>query len=328
MKKLIPLILLVFSLLSCHKKIDLQNIDFRQEMRNFVQEISSYSKKKKPYFIVVPQNGQALITDTGEPSGKLDTAYIHSFDATGREDMFYGYNKDDEATPSEESNQLVALCQLCKKNGITVLATDYCSSHGNIDDSYEKNKQEGFVSFAAPDRALSVIPDYPARPFNENLDDITKISEAKNFLYIINPENYSTKEDFINALSATNYDVIIMDLFFNDGTEFTPPEIEQLKKKKNSSMRLVICYMSIGEAEDYRYYWHKDWSVGNPSWLEAENPNWKGNYKVRYWDQNWKDIIYGSSGAYLDRIINAGFDGVYLDIIDAYEYFEAKYPKK
>ncbi|MCX5769013.1 MAG: hypothetical protein NTZ09_01885 [Candidatus Hydrogenedentes bacterium] len=34
--------------------------------------------------------------------------------------------------------------------------------------------------------------------------------------------------------------------------------------------------------------------------------------------------ILGGPDAYLDRIITAGFDGVYLDIIDAFEYFEEK----
>jgi len=80
--------------------------------------------------------------------------------------------------------------------------------------------------------------------------------------------------------------------------------------------------MSIGEAEDYRYYWQSNWTVGNPSWLESENPDWKGNYKVKYWHQEWKDIIYGTADSYLEKIINANFDGVYLDIIDAFEYYE------
>jgi cysteinyl-tRNA synthetase len=33
---------------------------------------------------------------------------------------------------------------------------------------------------------------------------------------------------------------------------------------------------------------------------------WHGNYKIRYWDKNWQNIIYG----YLERLLNAGFDGV------------------
>lgn len=85
---------------------------------------------------------------------------------------------------------------------------------------------------------------------------------------------------------------------------------------------MVIAYMSIGEAENYRFYWKQDWKTGSPSWLREENPEWPGNYAVRYWHPDWKKIIYGNSDAYLDRILAAGFDGVYLDKIDVFEYFE------
>ena len=136
-------------------------------------------------------------------------------------------------------------------------------------------------------------------------------------LYLINPENFQTKHDFIEAVCATNYDLIIMDLFI-ECNEFSSDEIELLHQKANGGRRLVIAYMSIGEAEDYRYYWDKSWKRGNPSWLDKENPKWKGNYKVKYWNPEWQAIIFD----YLSRIINAGFDGAYLDIIDAFEYYE------
>ncbi len=80
--------------------------------------------------------------------------------------------------------------------------------------------------------------------------------------------------------------------------------------------------MSIGEAEDYRYYWKSTWNSNPPSWVERENPDWEGNYKIRYWDPRWKAIISGNDDSYLKKILDAGFDGVYLDIIDAFEYFE------
>jgi cysteinyl-tRNA synthetase len=85
---------------------------------------------------------------------------------------------------------------------------------------------------------------------------------------------------------------------------------------------LVIAYLSIGEAEDYRYYWKPVWKTNPPSWLKAEDPNWEGNYVVAYWEKDWQNIIFGNSNAYLDKIIKDGFDGAYLDIIDAFEYFE------
>jgi cysteinyl-tRNA synthetase len=86
----------------------------------------------------------------------------------------------------------------------------------------------------------------------------------------------------------------------------------------------VFCYLSIGEAEDYRYYWQPDWNNNKPDWLGAENPDWAGNYKVKYWHKSWQDIIYGNNHSYLQKILDAGFNGVYLDIIDAFEYFEEK----
>jgi cysteinyl-tRNA synthetase len=82
--------------------------------------------------------------------------------------------------------------------------------------------------------------------------------------------------------------------------------------------------MSIGEAENYRYYWQESWynKKDRPPWLLKENPYWEGNYKVQYWDPEWQAIIIGGEDSYLNKIIAAGFDGVYLDIIDAFEYFE------
>jgi cysteinyl-tRNA synthetase len=320
-KLLVALLLLLFA--SCQKDENLKNINFRQEMRNFVIKISEYAKNKNPNFQIIPQNGQALVTSTGDESGTPEIPYLSAINGTGREDLFYGYDQDDKATPADDTKYMLSLCQVCKKNNIVVLTTDYCYSHDKIDDSYKKNASYGFISFAAPDRSLCVIPDYPPEAYNANNQNITSLNLAKNFLYLINPENFSSKDKFINAISQTNYDVIIMDLFFNDkNTEFTASEIARLKTKHNGGKRLVICYMSIGEAENYRYYWHNDWKVGNPVWIEKENPHWKGNFKVRYWDKNWQKIIYGNKNAYLDKIINAGFDGVYLDIIDAYEYFE------
>ena len=114
-----------------------------------------------------------------------------------------------------------------------------------------------------------------------------------------------------------------MDLFHFEKA-YAASEIRGLKTKRNGGKRLVICYMSIGEAEDYRYYWSDAWKTGKPAWLAEENPHWKGNYIVKYWDPDWQKIITGNDGSYQKKILDAGFDGVYLDIIDAFEYFENK----
>ena len=187
-------------------------------------------------------------------------------------------------------------------------------------DARNRCDAEGFVSFVAPSRELDIIP--TGVPSHENAQDILRLSEAQNFLFLLNPERFNSKNQFVESVAATNYDVVIMDLFFNDGTAFTTDEVERLKCKANGGKRLVICYLSIGEAEDYRYYWQSSWKRHKPAWLVRENPSWPGNYKVRYWLPEWQELICGPGDSYLSRILNAGFDGVYLDIVDAFEEFE------
>jgi cysteinyl-tRNA synthetase len=312
---------LFFSVVSCNND-DYPDLDFRQEMRDFVIAISDYAKLSDPDFIIIPQNGIELITLNGEEDGLLSDNYLAAIDGHGQEDLFYGYNDDDEATPAEDNSYLRTFLDRSKNAGSTILVTDYCYTQSKMANSYAQNNSSGYISFAASHRELDNIPAYPNPIYGENNSVITALSQVKNFLYLINPQNYTTKTAFINAVTVTNYDLLIMDLFFDETTEFTAGEVAQLKIKANGGRRLVISYMSIGEAENYRYYWQPGWESGDPFWLDDENSDWEGNYKVRYWEPEWKKIIYGYDDSYTKKILNAGFDGVYLDIIEAFEYFE------
>lgn len=294
--------------------------DYRQEMRDFVQGISTYTKDFTGNFIVIPQNGHALLTDNGEPTGTPPTTYLAAIDGVGREDLRYGYDDDNVATPKSVRDEMVVFMDLAENHGVEVLVTDYCWTQSLVDDSYSQHAAKGYISFAADHRELDTIPAYPVTPFTINSRNITSLDQASNFLYLLNPV-FSSQSAFLDSLQATNYDVLILDLFFED-QELSSAEIDALKTKANGGSRLVIAYMSIGEAEDYRFYWHPEWETISPSWLAAENPDWEGNYKVRYWDSNWQTLIYNNSDSYAKKIVDAGFDGVYLDIIDAFEYFE------
>jgi cysteinyl-tRNA synthetase len=319
------IVLAMISFLSCSKNEEsdtASNVQFKQQMRDFVIGISQYAKAAHPNFIVIPQNGIELVSSNGENTQQENAAYLDAIDANGQEDLFYGYDSDNVATAASTTSYLKAFLNLSKNANKKILVTDYCSTTAKVDDSYFQNNNAGYVSFAANKRELNSLPAYPATIYQENNTVVTAMGQVKNFLYLINPSDYATKSGFINAVTATNYDLVIMDLFFNDGTPFTAAEINQLKNKANGGKRLVISYLSIGEAENYRYYWNTSWNTNKPNWLDAENPDWPGNYKVKYWDPNWQSIIYGNNSSYLKKIIDSGFDGVYLDIIDAFEYYE------
>lgn len=311
-------------LLSCQKDdISYSDArDYKEEMRKFVIGISQYAKSKNPAFNIIPQNGIELVSSNGDASGNPHISYLNAIDANGQEDLFFGYDEDNVATDNKHNSYLRELLNISKKAGNVILVTDYCSDPSKMENSYLQNRNSGYVSFAANERELNNIPAFPNPIYQENANTVTEISQAKNFLYLINPSKFNSKSEFIKAVTSKNYDLLIMDLFFTDGMAFSKTEINQLKNKANGGKRLVISYMSIGEAENYRYYWKENWSSTRPEWLDAENPNWKGNFKVKYWNADWQNIIYGNDNSYLKKIIDANFDGVYLDIIDAFEFYE------
>jgi cysteinyl-tRNA synthetase len=125
-------------------------------------------------------------------------------------------------------------------------------------------------------------------------------------------------------IAASPFDLVVID-YSRDGTSrgaHSVDEVRSMRRKADGGARVVLSYMSIGEAENYRYYWDAKWKMKPPAWLDEENPDWPGNYKVRYWNPEWRALIFGAPASYLDKIIAAGFDGVYLDIVDAFEYYE------
>jgi cysteinyl-tRNA synthetase len=119
----------------------------------------------------------------------------------------------------------------------------------------------------------------------------------------------------LERISTTNFELVVIDYSVDGSVKkaFTSGQIDTLRRA--SCQRRVVSYLSIGQAESYRWYWQQGWKEGTPTWLCMPDPDWEENYWVHYWDSAWQRIIYRS----LDAIIAAGFDGVYLDRIDAYQ---------
>ena len=131
-------------------------------------------------------------------------------------------------------------------------------------------------------------------------------------------------QEKIDKIAASPYDMIIMDSsMFPDGKEIrlTREQVESMKKKPDGSRRLIVSYFSAGEAEDFRYYWKPEWNKKKPEWVYKADKDWKGDYIVRYWYPEWQKHMFGSQNALIDRIMDAGFDGLMIDRVDAYYYF-------
>ena len=104
---------------------------------------------------------------------------------------------------------------------------------------------------------------------------------------------------------------------------FTPEELAATQAKGT----IVLAYFSIGQAETYRDYRNPAWvegsepSAGAPACLGPADSDWPDNFEVRYLDPEWQSLLLGPDGP-LAEIQALGFDGVYLDRIDAYEFWE------
>ncbi len=156
-------------------------------------------------------------------------------------------------------------------------------------------------------------------------------------------------EGAIDALAASRYDMLVLEPTRTDAelADFdTKAMVARLKAGKAHDgvhRKLVIAYVDIGEAEDWRWYWTwskepeevqvpeevdlpPDW----PGYIVARDPDgWVGNYPVAYWDEEWKDIIiYGENReptadrdytSAVDELILDGFDGIYLDWVEGFE---------
>jgi len=119
--------------------------------------------------------------------------------------------------------------------------------------------------------------------------------------------------------------VAVIDLS-SDGSEasvFSTGQIERMRCKPGGGDTTLLCYLSVGAAEPWRYYWNPKWTRARPGWMDGAPAEWSGSQLVRYWDQRWHAIVYEQAGSLLDRILSLGFDGVVLDGVDAFEHFRA-----
>lgn len=122
-----------------------------------------------------------------------------------------------------------------------------------------------------------------------------------------------------DRLGQTAYDLVISDISLSGNS---PDQIETLRTSEGGP-KLVVAYMSIGQAANFQYYWQSEWDDENrPDWIDAPDGVWAGDFWVQYWAPAWQAIILTGEDAYIDRIIDMGFDGVLLDRVDAATYYE------
>ena len=148
-------------------------------------------------------------------------------------------------------------------------------------------------------------------------------SNPASFAYILQADSFAkTKPAVVAKLKESGRDWIVLDATFAGDTPWEQTDLDTIRRGKAG--RKVVAYLSIGEAEDYRPYWQSEWvsngkrTAAAPVWLGIENPEWKGNYQVKYWNADWQKLMLAA----VDEAMARGFDGVYLDVVDGFETYE------
>lgn len=144
-----------------------------------------------------------------------------------------------------------------------------------------------------------------------------------------------TEPGAIDSLCNSVYDMVVLEPTRTErgATDFnTAGMVAQVKASQGTALpnKIVLAYIDIGEAEEWRTYWQSWWvpptetSRGMPDFLIAPDPDgWSGCYPVAYWDPRWQEIVVDGDSSLLKMAIADGFDGVYMDWVEAYYFLSA-----
>ena len=144
----------------------------------------------------------------------------------------------------------------------------------------------------------------------------------------------------VSAAARAPADLIVVDATSGaaGGAALTVADVLALKRKPDGGRRVAISYLSIGESEDYRpdYFNSEYMTEDAPDWLLKENSRWKGNRLIRFCKEGWQRTILGDDDGRnvynsldpspLYKLIELGFDGVYLDRVDVYSEVQKECP--
>jgi cysteinyl-tRNA synthetase len=316
MRKLAPVavICLLLVLSSGCLQFGEEELDPEGEMRWLVQRVSDYARETDPGFVVIVANGEDLSTD----GGRTAKGYLDAIDGVAREDLYFGWDAVDAPTPWSVSEDMSAMLNESKDAGKTVMVVDRCSERGYLWDAMEWAEESGFLYFASNSEGLDTIPVYPADPPGAHRENVTSLSDASNLLVLTVAQGWESREAYLDALRKTNFDVLVIDAFFNK-TALTPEEVDSLRTKKHGGSRLVIAVMGLGDVDERQHVWKDLYHYQPPKWLGDDVPGKETRHRVKYWENGWRTILYKSSESWLDTIQSAGFDGVYLMGGDAHK---------
>ncbi len=288
---------------------------FRIEMSQFIEKISKNAKAISPKFNIITQNGIELF----ETENKINSAYLSAIDGQLIEGRNFGNITVNQAINTIDNAFFEKFLSPNLVNKLPILNIDFCDDDILIKQSLALNNAKGYKLFVSTDKNWDNLNALKNPLLNENANNILNLADAKNFIILPNI-SFSNKEIIFNSLKNTNYDIIIIDAFYQNQI-LTITEINALKTKKNGGKRLVLANLNLGLAYANLYYWQANWKLKLPDFVNKEIGN-EGKFRVNYWDSEWQNVVTANENSIINQFIKNGFDGVNLTEIEAFKYYE------
>jgi hypothetical protein len=314
--------------------------NFREELRLLVDGLAQYAETRDSRFILIGRMPLGLMATSDwerQREALLDPAsldrelipddapggpfrrVLRDFDAIAFDDVNCPVPppKPDARRPTlaeeRRAAQLITLTAAIHTSGKPVLSLDACSPPISAFDLAKKSrgtKSLSVVAVGTPE-APKRLP--TGRPPFENPANVDSLSGVRNAIWLRSPRAYAAKEDWLLAMGKSNADMVIVDAFYAADQPLSKAEVEAIKYKFMGARRLVLAEIDLTAARDDRFYWKREWKVGEPPFLREPQPGIPTGILVNYWDPAWKEIL----GLHFKGLMDLGFDGVLIDGLSA-----------
>lgn len=317
--------------------------NFREELRALVEGLGQYVEGRNPNFLMIGREPLGLMhTSAWETQlfSLLDKTYLDrepvpddapggpfrrilkDFDAIALDDVNCPKPKPaPDAKPPTQAELKAAedrarRIAAIRKLGTPIVSLDACNLAAS--ELAQKGRH---------DHALSVFKvgsvDAPKalpkqRPPYENSDEIASLADVRNAYWLPSARAYGAKAEWLEAATKSNADMLVVDAFYTADQSLTKADVHAMQYKFMGPRRLVIATINLTAARDDRYYWKRDWRIGETPFLREALPNPADGVLVNYWLPEWKNIL----GDYFVGLMDLGFDGVLIDGLNAADRLE------
>lgn len=308
--------------------------NYRDKTRDVINRLAEYAHGRDPNFPILIRGGELLVFQSQR---EFDLAYIklpegvppsrgRIFPVGTPYDNYVrniaGVVMDqhycDPLNPTIDSDGIARL----QKMELRVLSLERCNGVQEATAAIEAANADGILiqTSIAGNLAFRTVP--PPNISGVNIQDIRSLRQAETLLVVLDSWGFDRIGDWVDAMAATNHDVLIVDPFFRGNQCLTRADITRLKQKALGPRRMVFARLSVGLASDLMPYWKNGWQIGNPAFLTGHFPGRTGIYWTDIMNQEWLALIGGGFAAIMDL----GVDGIMLDGMTTFLRQEALNP--